>query len=71
MTKTAAPFNAREQLVKAHIEAGHIVQDECGNLQLVGPGRQRVHTALAKIKIGDEFLLELAVLEAHGITVTV
>jgi hypothetical protein len=71
MTKTKAPFNAREQLIKAQIEAGHVVQDDYGNLQLTGPGRQRISQALAKIPVGDEFLLEMAVLDAHGLQVTV
>lgn len=71
MTKTAAPFNAREQLIRAHIEAGHIIEDEYGILQLTGPGRQRISQALDKIPVGDEFLLEMAVLDAHEITVSV
>jgi hypothetical protein len=71
MRKTEAPNNPREQLIRAHIEAGHVVQDDYGNLQLTGPGRQRIQTTLTKIPVGDEFLLELAVLEAYGIQVSI
>jgi Mn-dependent DtxR family transcriptional regulator len=50
-------------------EQGFIEVNENGEVALTDKGKSRVANRLDRLPLGDEFLIQVAVLDAHGITV--
>lgn len=62
----------KQRIAQLLVEVGHITVDDYGYAHLTDQGRQRVGRALSKVvPNGDVILLELAVLEGHGVTVQI
>lgn len=76
MSQTAEQVNTdwlqdlRRHQTRQLIEEGYIHVDEYGNATLTEKGKQRVANRLDKLPVGDEILIQIAVLQEHGITVS-
>ena len=61
--------DAKEQQRKRLIKTGMIAVDDNGQQTLTEKGRQKVAHRIGLLPAGEEFLIELAVLDGHGIAV--
>lgn len=75
MTQEVGSTKWLEDLQKAQtrqlVEEGFVSIDEHGSATLTEKGKQRVGNRLDKLPNGDEILIQIAVLNAHGITMDV